>query len=102
MAAGMSYGSDVFEYAPRKIKMAITGKGQASKEQVSRMLHSLMPIPEAKSLTLDATDALAVAFCHYLQMGNPSVGHEPSPNKCSKKKSGNWSSFLKENPDREL
>ena len=68
MAASLSRKVEVFEYAPRKIKMSITGKGQASKEQVAQMLSSLVNLKNHENLTLDATDALAVAFCHFLQM----------------------------------
>jgi crossover junction endodeoxyribonuclease RuvC len=102
MATGMSKGCDVFEYAPRKIKMSITGKGQASKEQVARMLHALMNIPEDGSLTLDATDALAVAFCHFLQMGQPNDTEQPKKSIRKRSGSGDWSSYLRNNPDREL
>ena len=102
MATGMSKGCDVFEYAPRKIKMSITGKGQASKEQVARMLHALLTIPEDGSLTLDATDALAVAFCHFLQMGQPNDTEQPKKSIRKRSGSGDWSSYLRNNPDREL
>jgi len=102
MATGMSKGCDVFEYAPRKIKMSITGKGQASKEQVARMLHALLTIPEDSSLTLDATDALAVAFCHFLQIGQPTDGSKPKKSIGRDSDSRDWSSYLRNHPDREL
>ena len=55
-----------------KIKMALTGNGGASKEQVAGMLQRLLKIPqEEMGKFMDATDALAAAYCHYLQMGRP-------------------------------
>lgn len=89
MAAALAKEIPVTEYAPRKIKQSITGKGTASKEQVAGMLVSLLNL---KSLPkhLDATDGLAVAVCHHFQMGKPS----------SNKSYSGWKAFLKENPDR--
>lgn len=81
----------VTEYAPLKIKMAITGNGQASKEQVADMLKRMLHIPESEmGPFMDATDALGAAYCHYLQMGRPSV---------DKSYSG-WKDFIKKNPDK--
>lgn len=62
----------IYEYAPLKIKMAITGNGRASKEQVADMLRRYLKIPQENMLPqLDATDGLAAAYCHFLQMGTP-------------------------------
>ena len=62
----------IHEYAPLKIKMAITGQGQASKEQVAGMLKRLLHLDEAEMPKfMDATDALAAAYCHFMQMGRP-------------------------------
>lgn len=73
IAAAIERGVPIHEYAPMKIKMALTGNGSASKEQVAGMLQRLMKIPqEEMSRFMDATDALAAAYCHYLQMGRPS------------------------------
>ena len=81
----------VTEYAPLKIKMAITGNGQASKEQVADMLKRMLHIPESEmGPFMDATDALGAAYCHYLQMGRLSV---------DKSYSG-WKDFIKKNPDK--
>ena len=66
MAAALIRQVPITEYAPRRIKQAITGNGHASKEQVARMLTTLLQyttLPEQ----LDATDALAVAVCHAYQ-----------------------------------
>lgn len=81
----------VTEYAPLKIKMAITGNGQASKEQVADMLKRMLHIPESElGPFMDATDALGAAYCHYLQMGRPSVDKAYS----------NWKDFVRKNPDK--
>ncbi len=81
----------VTEYAPLKIKMAITGNGQASKEQVADMLKRMLHIPESEmGPFLDATDALGAAYCHYLQMGNPVLPKAYS----------NWRDFIAKNPNR--
>src|SRR5690606_30538894 len=69
MSAALSRDIPIVEYAPRKIKQSVTGKGNASKEQVAKMLMTLLSIREQPKL-LDATDALAVAVCHHFQKGN--------------------------------
>ena len=62
----------IHEYAPLKIKMAITGQGQASKEQVAGMLQKILHIQEQDMPKfMDATDALGAAYCHFLKMGTP-------------------------------
>lgn len=65
ISAALIRNIPITEYAPRKIKMAITGTGAASKEQVAAMLQKILKIGVQE--TLDATDALAVALCHYYQ-----------------------------------
>ncbi|MEL6152917.1 MAG: crossover junction endodeoxyribonuclease RuvC, partial [Bacteroidota bacterium] len=66
MAAALARDIPITEYAPRKIKQAVTGNGNASKEQVAHMLLSLLQLPQMPDL-LDASDALAVAVCHAYQ-----------------------------------
>jgi crossover junction endodeoxyribonuclease RuvC len=87
MSAALYRAIPIVEYAPRKVKQSVTGNGNASKEQVARMLMTLLAIKELPKL-LDATDALAVAVCHHYQNGN------------QKGKNKSWASFLKENPQR--
>jgi crossover junction endodeoxyribonuclease RuvC len=87
MAAALSRQIPIVEYAPRKIKQSVTGNGNASKEQVAKMLMTLLTIKEIPKL-LDATDALAVAVCHHFQ------------NDMFRGKSKSWESFVKENPKR--
>lgn len=89
MAAVLMKNISIVEYMPKKIKKAITGSGSASKEQVAAMLKSILQYKENPK-TLDATDALAIALCHYYQNGKPS----------GTKSYSNWDSFLKSNPDR--
>ncbi|MDH8701481.1 crossover junction endodeoxyribonuclease RuvC [Dysgonomonadaceae bacterium PH5-43] len=74
MVAALSRDIPIFEYAPLKIKMSITGSGRASKEQVAGMLQRMLKIPNDCMLPqLDATDGLAAALCHYLQSNKPNV-----------------------------
>lgn len=91
MAAALHQGLTIAEYAPLKVKMAITGNGSAAKEQVADMLRRFLHIPNEMMLPqLDATDALAVAYCHFLQMGKP----------VSDVSYHGWKDFLAKNPDR--
>lgn len=72
IAAALSRDIPINEYSPMKIKMAITGNGHSSKEQVAAMLQRYMHIPDDQMpKKLDATDALAIAYCHFLQLGLP-------------------------------
>lgn len=90
IAAGITMGLDITEYLPKKIKLAVTGNGNASKEQVAAMLEHILKV-KITTQYLDATDALAVAYCHYNQSSGVLAGM---------KKSNNWSSFIKNNPNR--
>ena len=89
MSAALYRNIPIFEYAPKKIKMAITGRGTASKEQVAAMLKSILDIKEMPK-ELDASDGLAVAVCHYFQKNTIN----------SKKNYTGWGSFLKDNPEK--
>lgn len=91
MAVALSRDIPITEYAPLKIKMAITGNGEASKEQVAGMLQRLLHIKDVDMPHfLDATDALGAAYCHYLQMGRPVV----------EKGYKNWKDYVAKNPDK--
>ena len=77
IAAALYRDLPVVEYAPLKIKMAITGNGRAAKEQVADMLRRYLRISQEDMLPqLDATDGLAAAYCHFLQSGKPSIDSE--------------------------
>ena len=80
IAAALQRNIPIFEYAPKKIKMSITGTGEASKEQTTIS-------------TLDETDAIAIAYCHHLQGNLPTTGNS----KCK-----DWGDFIKQNPDKVL
>ena len=73
MAAGLSREIPITEYSPKKIKMAITGNGNASKHQVAKMLQSTLGLKELPK-NLDSTDGLAAAVCHFYNSGRVSVG----------------------------
>lgn len=91
MAAVLNRDIPVAEYAPRTIKMAVTGNGQASKEQVANMLRHLLDMRDKDvPKFLDATDALAVALTHLYETGKPEVAKGPK----------SWADFLSKNPDR--
>lgn len=72
IAAALSRDVPIYEYSPMKIKMAITGNGHSTKQQVADMLQRVLHIPdEQMPKKLDATDALGIAYCHFLQLGLP-------------------------------
>lgn len=89
MAAGLSREIPITEYSPKKIKMAITGNGNASKEQVAKMLQSLLNLKELPK-NLDSTDGLAAAVCHFYNLGRVQID----------KSYTGWSAFVKQNEGR--
>lgn len=89
IGACLHHSMQVYEYPPRKIKQAITGNGNASKEQVATMLRHMMKVPDDTNY-LDATDALAAAVCHLSNNRLTTDGH----------KFYNWESFIAQNKDR--
>jgi len=89
MAAGLSREVPITEYLPKKIKMAITGNGNASKEQVAKMLQSQLNIGKLPK-NLDATDGLAAAVCHFYNSGKTEIG----------KSYTGWDAFVKQNENR--
>ena len=89
MAAGLSREIPITEYAPKKIKMAITGGGNASKEQVAKMLQSMLGLKTLPK-NLDSMDGLAVAVCHFYNQGRIEIGKSYS----------GWGAFVKQNGDR--
>ncbi len=90
LTAAIMKGVSVAEYAPRKAKIAICGNGAASKEQVSLMIQKTLKV-DLDPKYLDATDALAIAMCHYYQMSNPLASLNASTD---------WKKFIADNPDR--
>ena len=90
IAAASAYCSEIFEYAPTKVKIAVAGTGGATKLQVAEMLRHILSLKELPS-NLDSTDGLAVALCHHLQ--------ETAPFTASGSKGG-WKDFIAKNPER--
>ncbi len=89
ISAALSRSMPIFEYAPKKIKMSITGNGNAQKEQVAAMLQRLLGY-ENQPKNLDATDALGAALCHHYQLQSPlGTGNTTS-----------WKNFIKNNPGK--
>ncbi len=91
IASAMSAGLEVTEYSPKKVKQAVTGNGNADKEQVWKMLQHYLSVT-AKPKYFDATDAIAVALCHHFQTSGAVI------EKGGKAKG--WEDFLKKNPER--
>lgn len=89
MAAGLSRQIPITEYLPKKIKMAITGNGNASKEQVAKMLQQMLKIKELPK-NLDSTDGLAAAVCHFYNSGKRDIGTSYT----------GWDAFVKKNENR--
>lgn len=93
MAAALSRDIPIAEYSPRRVKQSIAGSGSASKGQVAEMLHRILQIPvELRNSKEDATDALAIALCHYYQSSNPLSKGD--------KVIRSWADFAKNNPER--
>lgn len=91
IAAAISRDVPIHEYAPLKIKMAITGNGSASKQQVAEMLRRMLNISgEEMPRFMDATDALGAAFCHFLQRKSP----------VAETKYSSWADFARKNSDK--
>ena len=91
MAAALNREVPITEYEPRKIKMAITGNGAASKEQVATMIQRTLRLTDDQMPhLLDATDALAAALCHFYESQKPLQAH----NKQS------WKAFIAAHPDK--
>lgn len=91
IAAAMQSGLSICEYAPKKIKQSITGNGNAGKDQVMKMLQQILSFTETPKY-MDASDALAVAVCHYFQQKNTLPA--------ASGKSNGWKDFLSKNPQR--
>jgi len=98
IAVAISGKLPVAEYSPKKVKQSITGNGNATKEQIWKMLSSIMTLPQTISY-FDASDALAVAVCHHFS-ANAIPVEAGSAKKAARKKSTGWADFIRNNPDR--
>ena len=95
IAAAMHYGIPVTEYSPRKVKQSITGNGNSDKEQVWKMLQQILGLT-GKVRSYDATDALAIALCHFYQQ-SPLASKSVST---GKKRASQWEQFIQQQPER--
>lgn len=89
MAAALHFSVPIHEYAPLLVKQSITGMGRASKQQVAYFLQKVYHLTDLDQ-GLDASDAVAVAICHFIQQGKPLKSKEYK----------NWTDFIKKNPGR--
>lgn len=104
IATAMHAGLPVTEYSPRKIKQSITGKGNAEKEQVWKMLQRILRMQEDVP-AYDASDALAVAVCHFFQHRldeqiAAETGAANKPARGKGKKADSWEAFIRQNPEK--
>ena len=99
MAAALQRDIPIFEYAPRRVKLAVTGKGAASKEQVALMARRIVNVDFPQEY-LDATDALAIALCHYYHTTGLLAAVQGGGKKLSGKGKGSWEQFVEANPGR--
>jgi crossover junction endodeoxyribonuclease RuvC len=101
IAAAMMHGLETVEYAPRKIKQSVTGRGAATKEQVWKMLQHTLKFEEDVKF-MDATDAVAVALCHHYQGKMDAISAPIEKNETPKKtrQPNSWLSFIETNPNR--
>ena len=99
MAAALYRDIPIFEYSPKTIKQTITGNGNASKEQVAKMVHFMLKTDENPQF-FDATDAVGAALCHAIDKGKDVNYTKHSTEKAKARRKGDWSQFIAENPGR--
>ena len=99
IASAMNAGIPVTEYSPKKVKQSITGNGNSEKEQVWKMLQTLLSLDQ-EIQAYDASDALAVAVCHHFQHKISSRIAGPANQEKPGKKAGGWEAFIRENPGK--
>jgi crossover junction endodeoxyribonuclease RuvC len=99
IAAAMMHGHSAVEYAPRKVKQSITGKGNATKEQVWQMLQHILKFDEDPRF-MDATDAVAVALCHHYELKLPTPKSKGPTRISVKGKRSSLENFLNQNPEK--
>ena len=90
IAAGITMGLEIVEYSPKKVKQSVTGNGNAAKEQVAAMLIHLLGKYDTRN-SLDASDALAVAYCHYQHANGIQLPSQQAQG---------WKQFIRDHPDR--
>ncbi len=85
IAAVLQHNVPIYEYAPRKVKISVTGNGNASKQQVSKMLESILNV-NLSDKPFDETDAIAIALCHYYNANTPNKSQYSSWKDYAKRK----------------
>jgi crossover junction endodeoxyribonuclease RuvC len=100
IAAAMMNGLQAVEYAPRKVKQSVTGRGNATKEQVWTMLQHTLQFDEQNVRFMDATDAVAVALCHHFQSRFTALKGGAVVLQKKRKPAASWAAFASENPGR--
>ena len=91
IAAALLREVPIREYEPRKIKLSVTGRGSATKEQVKEMVFRIMNLKTGQDVsTLDATDALAIALCHFYESSHPKTGNSPQ----------SWKEYILHHPEK--
>jgi crossover junction endodeoxyribonuclease RuvC len=98
IAVAMANDIPVSEYSPKKVKQAITGNGNASKDEILKMLSHIVPLSQ-EIKHFDASDALAVAICHHFNSKSFTPKSSVRP-KSKQKKTSEWENFIKRNPNR--
>lgn len=99
VALAMRMGIGIHEYAPREVKLAVTGSGSAGKEQVAAMLVRLLDLgvaPESR----DITDALGIAFCDILRSSSGVARQQALLMNGGANKNRGWSAFIDTHPER--
>jgi len=101
MAAALNNEIPISEYSPKSVKQAVTGNGNASKEQVAAMLEATFNMKLEKTL-FDATDAIGIALCHYYQQNTIAKARSATKKvgKVAQKKASSWDYFIASNPER--
>jgi len=101
IATAMNAGIPVSEYSPKKVKQSITGNGNSEKEQVWKMLQNILNLDQ-EIAAYDASDALAVAVCHFFQhkLSDHMTDKTSQPGRNTGKKISGWEAFIRENPGK--
>lgn len=91
--AALNSNLEISEYSPREIKKSVTGNGASTKEQVQYMVKSILSMRE-KIISVDSSDALAVALCHFYCIQNFIKSGS------SRLRNNSWKNFAERNPGR--
>jgi crossover junction endodeoxyribonuclease RuvC len=98
LATVLRHGLPVREYAPREIKLAVTGSGAARKEQVAAMLSRLLDLG-LEPKPLDVTDALGIAYCDLARGQSALFRPDGVTKKCGNGRRKGWEAFVAGHPE---